>query len=949
MLSTPRPQAAPSLLFDDGLTRFSKSKPAESTTLGEPPKKSNRQLKAEAKKRAWEERIAKREAERTRKAEAGDNEEAAFLEKKRKLAEQRKLMGSGSPEKNEKQEQQHKKQKKRKEVPEEHQRKRQKTAGELPLLNGFFPTSVQSPKQKPKNVTQETPQKLEPKFTPSQSDPIHPKQRSSALLSQRQSLPIWAHQSALRQCLIDRDVLVMVGATGSGKSTQLPQFMLNEPWMARRTVPGIDGKVGGCIAITQPRRVAATNLARRVATEAGVKLGEEVGYSVRFDAKAGPKTKIKFLTDGMLLQEMLRDPLLRKYSCIVVDEAHERTVDTDLVMGFLRRLVYGERKGSLKVVVMSATMEVEGMSKFMEENNGQDLDVAAEGEDAAEEGGDIEMKEALAAAVEEALAKEDEEAKEKEEETHPESRKEKRRKKKKKKQSQIDMLLAPRSATPEPVSPVVAEETKPQDDGPESMALYGSIALFQVPGRQFPVDVYHAPEPVTDYVDSALRTIFQIHYSEPLPGDILVFLTGQEEIDSLQKLIEEYAKDLDKTVPRILVLPLYAALPPKEQQRVFLPAPTPNTRKIILSTNIAETSVTVSGVRHVIDTGKAKIKQFRPNLGLDSLLVSEISQSSALQRTGRAGREAPGKCYRLYTEESFKALAQATVPEILRADLAQTILRLKARGCDDIVSFPFLSPPPRNALLAALEQLLGLAALDDTGALTQLGKDMSLLPLLPPQARVLLAAKNAEVVEETIDVISALSGTDSIFVFTTDEEQREAAMEKQKEFLRQEGDHIMLLEIVRAYAAVRPGERRQWCKDHFINPRTMANIWDVRKQLRVLMDVSSSAPEDDEEEEGSESVEVVSPDTAQAVLKCFLTGYYRNTAKLDGRTGGYVTVVGAGNDVVIHPGSSLTGKKREAVVFQELVWTTRPYARWCSAVQMDWIADAAPGVLKRSL
>lgn len=359
-------------------------------------------------------------------------------------------------------------------------------------------------------------------------------------------------------------------------------------------------------------------------------------------------------------------------------------------------------------------------------------------------------------------------------------------------------------------------------------------------------------------------------------------------------------------------------------------------------------------MRHVIDTGKAKIKQFRPNLGLDSLLVSEISQSSALQRTGRAGREAPGKCYRLYTEESFNALEKATVPEILRADLAHTILRLKARGCDDIPSFPFLSAPPYQALVAALEQLLGLAALDDSGSLTPLGKEMSQLPLTPPQARVLLAAKSAECVEETIDVIAALSATDSVFLFTLDEAQREAAAEKQKLFLRHEGDHIMLLELVRAYSAVPQGEKRAWCKDHFVNPRAMATIWDVRKQLRVLMGLatsssSSTSDDGDDEDGGVEQPEVVSPDTAQTVLKCFLTGYYRNTAKLDARTGGYVTVVGAGHDVVIHPGSSLAGKKREALVFQELVFTSRPYARWCSAVQMDWIVDAAPGVLKRSL
>lgn len=353
-------------------------------------------------------------------------------------------------------------------------------------------------------------------------------------------------------------------------------------------------------------------------------------------------------------------------------------------------------------------------------------------------------------------------------------------------------------------------------------------------------------------------------------------------------------------------------------------------------------------MRHVIDTGKAKLKQFRASLGLDSLLVSPISQSSALQRTGRAGREAPGKCYRLYPESAFNSLDPATTPEILRADLAHTILRLKARGCDDIAAFPFLSPPPYASLLAALEQLLGLGALDDTGALTDIGREMSLLPLTPPQARVLLAAKEKDVVEEVIDVLAALSATDGIFVFSMDENVREQQAEKQKLFLRQEGDHIMLLEVVRAYAAVAPGSRKDWCKEHFINPRSMSTVWDVRKQLRVLLSLTKEEDQEDEEEGDREPPAVVNPDVAQAVLMCFLKGYYRNTARLDERTGGYTTVTGAGNEVWIHPSSTLAGRKREAIMFQELVFTTKPYARWCSGVQLDWVQGAAPQLLGRT-
>ena len=274
----------------------------------------------------------------------------------------------------------------------------------------------------------------------------------------------------------------------------------------------------------------------------------------------------------------------------------------------------------------------------------------------------------------------------------------------------------------------------------------------------------------------------------------------------------------------MLVRPLFAALPQHVQQEAFLPAETANTRKIILATNIAETSVTVSGVRYVVDGGKAKIKQFRTRLGLDSLLAKPISQSSALQRQGRAGREGEGKCYRLYTEKDYLTLEPSSTPEILRSDVTQTILTIKARGVDDLTTFPFMTSPPREALERALLHLLTLGALSPTGEITNLGHRMAKLPLPPGLSRVLLAAAEPDMncLTEVIDIISALT-VENIFLNLTSEEKREAAEEARKGLLRREGDHLTLLQTVRKYLA-EGNDRKAWTAQHFVSHRAMKAV-----------------------------------------------------------------------------------------------------------------------------
>lgn len=633
--------------------------------------------------------------------------------------------------------------------------------------------SSKKPKQKHKD--HQKPEKHNPSTTPSL------KEKAKALYEIRKNLPIFPHADEIRQRLRKSDVMLLVGETGSGKSTQIPQFLVNEDWCRPRNVKITqeDGKrkditVGGCIAITEPRRVAAISLARRVAEEMGTPLGSsspasKVGYSVRFDTSTSPSTRIKFLTEGMLLQEILHDPWLIKYSAVLVDEVHERGVNVDLVLGFLRNLVCGKKEGRggvpLKVVVMSATADMESLLDFFNEGFHPTEGNTREGANASSNDTSKNDSSSL---------------------------------------KNSDASVNGNSNT-------------------TSSEKQGEVAVCHIKGRMFPVKVIYSPQPVHDFVDAALKVIFQIHYKEPLPGDILVFLTGQETVEALEHLVNDYAMGMDPALPKVLVLPLFAALPQAAQQRVFQPTP-PHTRKIVLATNIAETSVTVSGVRYVVDCGKAKMKQFRTRLGLDSLLVKPISKSSAIQRKGRAGREAPGQCYRLYTEKDYLELQETTTPEILRCDLSQAILTMKARGVDDIMGFPFLTRPPREALEKALLQLLNIQALEETGKISKIGLQIAKLPLTPPLGRVLLAAAEygPNILTDVIDIISCLS-VENIFLNTTTEEKREEAEQARRDLFRREGDHLTMLATVQGYAAENV-DRRVWAEKHMVSHRAMQSV-----------------------------------------------------------------------------------------------------------------------------
>ncbi|KAI4216909.1 MAG: hypothetical protein LQ351_000858 [Letrouitia transgressa] len=651
------------------------------------------------------------------------------------------------------------------------------------------------------------------------------KTKAQYLWHQRKNLPIWSQADNIRQSFRQKDVLVLVGETGSGKSTQVPQILARETWCCTRNVKTTFSnksnksvKVGGCIAITEPRRVAAISLARRVAEEVGTPLGNTspastVGYNVRFDNSTSSNTRIKFLTEGMLLQEMLGDPWLTAYSAVVVDEVHERGVNVDLVLGFLRDMVSSNVEGRggvpLKVGVMSATLSAESLMEYFE--TGYKKHAVVRSTPANDDEND---EEAEWSGISSSENEDDQQkATRKHDSTLTNG-------------TWYDSLEHADGVS------IAAKENGISANGThnsvplvESLTTVGSthVATRYIEGRQYPVRVMYTPEPVQDFVDAALRTIFQIHYKEPIPGDILVFLTGQATIESLESLVKEYAMGMDPDVPNILVLPLFAALPQSAQQKIFQPAPS-RTRKVILATNIAETSVTVSGVRFVVDCGKSKLKQYRTRIGLDSLLVKPISKSAAAQRRGRAGREAPGQCYRLYTEKDYLALQSSNTPEILRCDLSQAILTIKARGVSDITTFPFLDTPPREALEKALVQLYQLKALDEKGAISEIGLQIAKLPLTVSLGRVLLAAAEPkfDCVPEVIDIISCLS-VENVFLSLNTEEREEQAQAARRDLYRREGDHFTLLTTIRAYEAENT-DRKTWAEKHFVSHRAMQAV-----------------------------------------------------------------------------------------------------------------------------
>ncbi|KAF2217179.1 hypothetical protein CERZMDRAFT_104578 [Cercospora zeae-maydis SCOH1-5] len=632
------------------------------------------------------------------------------------------------------------------------------------------------------------------------------KRTNMSIKDQRESLPAYKMRKQFLDAVRQYQLMIVVGDTGSGKTTQLTQYLAEDGFAN-------DGMIG----CTQPRRVAAMSVAARVADEVGCRLGEEVGYTIRFEDKTNENTKIKYMTDGIMQREILLDPELSKYSVIMLDEAHERTIATDVLFGLLKKTL--KKRPDMKLIVTSATLDAEKFSTYFNE-----------------------------------------------------------------------------------------------------------CPILTIPGRTFPVEIMYSREPESDYLDAALTTVMQIHLTEK-PGDILLFLTGKEEIDTSCEILFERMKALGPSVPELVILPIYGALPSEIASKIFEPPP-PGGRKVVIATNIAETSITIDGIYFVIDPGFVKQTAYDAKLGMDRLQVTPISQAQAKQRAGRAGRTGPGKCFRLYTESAFQnEMLPTTIPEIQRQNLSNTILMLKAMGINDLLGFDFMDPPPTNTMLTALEELYALGALDDEGLLTRLGRRMADFPMDPALGKSLITSVELGCSDEMLSIVALISAVQT--VFHRPKEKQQQADQKKARFHDPAGDHLTLLNVYNGWKA--SGKSDPWCFENFIQPRNIKRAEDVRKQLVQILD--------------RHRLKIIScgRDTTR-VRQALCAGFFRNSARKDPQEG-YKTLV-EGTPVYMHPASALFGKHAEHVIYHSLVETTREYMHNVTAIEPKWLVEAAPTFFK---
>eukprot|EP01018_Ginkgo_biloba_P028657 Gb_13411 [translate_table: standard] len=631
--------------------------------------------------------------------------------------------------------------------------------------------------------------------------------KSKTLTEQRQYLPIFSVRDELLQVVHENQVIVVVGETGSGKTTQLTQYLHEDGFTTY-----------GMVGCTQPRRVAAMSVAKRVSEEMESELGDKVGYAIRFEDVTGPNTLIKYMTDGVLLRETLREPDLDQYSVIIMDEAHERSLNTDVLFGILKQIV--ARRRDFKLIVTSATLNAQKFSNF-----------------------------------------------------------------------------------------------------------FGSVPVFNIPGRTFPVNILFSKTPCEDYVEAAVKQAMSIHITCPA-GDILVFMTGQDEIEAtcyaLAERMEQLEASTKKGITQLSILPIYSQLPSDLQAKIFQKAEN-GARKCIVATNIAETSLTVDGILYVIDSGYGKLKVYNPRMGMDALQVFPASRAAADQRAGRAGRTGPGTCYRLYTETAYQnEMLPNPVPEIQRTNLGNVVLLLKSLNIENLLDFDFMDPPPQDNILNSMYQLWVLGALDNVGRLTTLGRKMVEFPLDPPLAKMLLIGEQLGCVNEVLTIVSMLS-VPSVFFRPKDRaEESDAAREK---FFVPESDHLTLLNVYQQWKANQ--YRGDWCNDHFLHVKGLRKAREVRSQLLDILKMQKIA------------LTTCGPDW-DVVRKAICSAYFHNAARLKG-VGEYVNCR-TGMPCHLHPSSALygLGYTPDYTVYHELVLTTKEYMQCVTAVEPQWLAELGP-------
>ena len=647
-------------------------------------------------------------------------------------------------------------------------------------------------------------------------------------------LPVSARRADILAALRANRVLILCGETGSGKTTQIPKMCLEAGLRP--------GKLIGC---TQPRRIAARSVAARIAQELGSDLGGRVGYKVRFTDTVRHDTAIKVMTDGILLAESQGDPLLSRYDTVIIDEAHERSLNIDFLLGYLKTLV--EKRADLRIVITSATIDAERFSKHF--NDAPVIEVSGR--------------------------------------TYP-----------------VEIRWRPIERD---------EESPPPQPSPAS-------------GRRGKRDAQ------TDLTAAILDATDEL--ARVGSGDILVFLPGEREIRDTAEALRKHHP------PGTEILPLFSRLSVAEQDAIF--KPTSALRRIVLATNVAETSLTVPGIRYVIDPGTARVKRYSARNKVEQLLIEKVSQASANQRAGRCGRVADGVCIRLYDEADFGNRPRFTDPELLRSSLAGVILRMKSLGLGDVVGFPFIDPPSSRLVTDGYQLLAELHALDEQGQLTKVGTQLARLPLDPRIARMLLAAEQQRCVREVLIIASALSVQDPR---DRPMERAQAADEKHKQFADERSDFMGWLKLWRWYEEQVQHKKtnrqlQTLLQDHFLSPRRMREWRDIHGQLHAQ--VSELGLRENEKDAGYDTIH-------QALLTGLLgnIGFKSDDAKGRPKPGEGNYQGARGIKLSIHPGSALAKKGPKWIMAAELTDTGRLLARTVAEVRPEWIEAAGRHLLTR--